>query len=245
MTVTIDYLTQENREQLAGLAQALGHDFADPALLQRALIHSSFAFEQGAAGQDNETLEFLGDAVLDLVVGTLLYQRYPGMREGELTRLRAALVNESGLAKIARQLDLGRYLLFGKGEETTGGRDKASILAGSYEALLGAVFLDAGYEVAAKLAAGHFTPIIKGRKETLLTVDAKSRLQEKMQELFNEAPVYQVEKEEGPAHDRQFTVAVRFRGQDLGCGQARSKKEAEQQAATAALLDLDALLKKL
>ncbi|MCF6290096.1 MAG: ribonuclease III [Desulfobacterales bacterium] len=242
MAATIQTMARKNRQRLAALEARLDYRFKEPILLQRALIHSSFAFEQGMAGQDNETLEFLGDAVLDLAVGLLLFQKYPKLKEGELTRLRAALVNEAGLAGMARGIGLGETIFLGKGEDATSGRQKPSILSGSYEALIGAIFLDSGYDTTAALVERFFAPLIKGRKEDLLVADAKSRLQEKIQEQYNEAPTYSVEKEEGPAHDRQFTVAVRFQGQVLASGRAGSKKEAEQQAAAAALQDLDRLL---
>ncbi len=242
MAATIKSMVRKNRERLAALEARLGYRFKEPALLQRALIHSSFAFEQGLAGQDNETLEFLGDAVLDLAVGLLLFQRYPRLREGELTRLRAALVNEAGLARMARDIGLGETIFLGKGEDATRGRQKPSILSGSYEALIGAVFLDCGYDATAALVENFFAPLIKGHEKDLLAADPKSRLQEKIQEQYNQAPTYSVEQEEGPAHDRQFTVAVRFQGQVLASGRAGSKKEAEQQAAAAALRDLARLL---
>ena len=242
MAATIETMTRKNRERLVALEARLDYRFKERTYLQRALIHSSFAFEQGMAGQDNETLEFLGDAVLDLAVGLLLFQKYPKLREGELTRFRAALVNEASLARMARGIGLGETIFLGKGENATSGRQKSSILSGSYEALIGAIFLDSGYDTTAALVEHFFAPLIKGHKEDLLVADAKSRLQEKIQEQYNEAPTYSVEKEEGPAHDRQFTVAVRFQGQVLASGRARSKKEAEQQAAAAALQDLDSLL---
>jgi len=164
------------------------------------------------------------------------------LKEGDLTRLRAALVNEGGLAGMARNIGLGDVLFLGKGEDASSGRQKPSILSGSYEALIGAIFLDCGYDTTAALVERFFAPLIEGRKEDLLVADAKSRLQEMIQEQYNEAPTYCVEKEEGPAHDRQFTVAVRFQDRVLASGRARSKKEAEQQAAAVALQDLDRLL---
>ncbi len=242
MAVTLTTLIEEKKDQLDNLEKRIGHHFKNRALLMRALIHSSFAFEKGEMGTDNETLEFLGDAVLDLVVGALLILRYPQLKEGELTRLRAALVNEGGLAGLAREISLGEDICLGKGEDATLGREKPSILSGSYEALIGAVFLDAGYDATAQLVEKIFAGRITGRHEILLAVDAKSRLQEKVQERFNEAPTYTVEKEEGPAHSRIFTVAVRFRENILAQGRASNKKEAEQQAATAALANLEQLL---
>jgi ribonuclease-3 len=242
MSAVIDKLAQENEGQLNVLQEALGYRFVDQSHLQRALIHSSFAFEQGEPGKDNETLEFLGDAVLDLTVGHTLFNRYRNMKEGELTRLRSALVNERNLASMARRINLGNSLLLGRGEESSRGREKPSILASAYEAVVGAIFVDSGYDLVERFVVEHFTPLIRGQREVLLSGDAKSMLQERMQASFNEAPTYTTEKVDGPAHKRMFTVSVMFRGQVLGSGRARSKKEAEQQAAATALEDIESTL---
>jgi len=221
------------------LEQDLGYHFQNRFLLQKAMIHSSHAFEQGRqTHKDNETLEFLGDAVLDLTVGHALFRHFPEMREGDLTRLRAALVNERHLARMARDLDLGRYLLLGKGEEVNLGRGKDSILSCAFEAVAGAIFLDGGYEVAAEFVERHFTPWFDDRQQTMFLADAKSSLQELLQEQFNEAPRYVLEGEEGPDHSKTFHVSVRFRAETLGQGSARSKKVAEQEAAAMALKHL-------
>lgn len=241
MGMDIDSLVRVNKELLSLLEQTIGYRFTDLRLLQRALIHSSYAFEQAQAGKDNENLEFIGDAVLDLVVGHILFHRYPTMREGELTRLRASLVNENHLAKMARALELGTYLSLGKGEDASNGRAKPSILSCAYEALIGAVFEDGGYRTVCQLIERFFLPEIEGKKEELLLADAKSRLQEALQEKFNEAPTYRVDAEEGPSHQKIFTIAVCFREQVLASGKAGSKKEAEQRAASSALENLDSL----
>jgi ribonuclease-3 len=233
-------LMQQDDFRLAALSQKLGYTFRDPTLLFRALVHSSYAFEQGEPGQDNEILEFVGDAVLDLAVGCILIKRYPLMKEGELTRLRAALVNETNLAAMATRLELGTYLYLGKGEDASQGRQKPSILSGTYEAVLGAMFQDSGYESTADFLEKEFIPVLKGKKELLLLSDAKSILQEKLQEAHNQAPTYTLLKEEGPAHDKRFTVAVMFRELSLGTGTAKSKKEAEQLAAAEALRTIEA-----
>jgi ribonuclease-3 len=235
MAMDLDTLVQANKEQLSELEKILGYRFTDLRLLQLALVHSSYAFEQAASGKNNETLEFLGDAVLYLVVGHLLNKRFPEMREGDLTRLRSALVNESHLAEMARAIELGRFLCLGKGEEATSGRNKSSILSSAYEAVVGAIFEDAGYYLAASFIETFFLPTISGKKEEMLIADAKSRLQEVLQEKFNEGPQYQLDQEEGPSHQKVFTTSVLFRGEILGSGQARSKKEAEQRAAASAL----------
>ncbi len=238
MAATINTLIQDNSHLLEELQERIGYHFNDVRLLQLALIHSSFAFERMKNGCHNETQEFLGDAVLDLTVGYILFTRFPDMREGKLTRIRAALVNEAGLVKMARQIDLGKYLLLGHGEDASRGREKPSILACAYEALLGALFLDSGYDEALAFVRRWFEPLIDRHHGVLVTADSKSALQELLQEKYNEGPVYVLEDEEGPAHDRTFTVSVLFQGSLLGSGSASSKKEAEQQAAGAALDDL-------
>lgn len=236
----IDSLVQRNKQELTQFEQILGYRFTDLRLLQRALIHSSFSFEQNFPGrQDNETLEFLGDAVLDLVLGHTLFKRFPLMREGEMTKLRAALVNESHLAIMAREVELGRFLCLGKGEEISNGRNKSSILACAYEAVIGAAFEDGGYEAVVQLILRFFVPTLQVKREELHLADSKSRLQEQLQEQFNEAPSYRVESEEGPSHQRIFAVSVIFREHVLGTGMAGSKKEAEQRAAAAALMDYE------
>jgi len=235
MVSNIDNLVKDNKQELTELEQHLGYRFTDLRLLQKALIHSSYAFEQAQVGKDNEVQEFVGDAVLDLVIGYSLCQRYPSMREGELTRIRASLVNESHLAEMARSLDLGRFLCLGKGENASSGRNKSSILSCAFEAVIGAVFEDGGYEQTAELVQRLFGPEMETRKQDLLLADAKSRLQEQLQEAFNEAPTYRLDSEEGPSHEKRFSVSVVFRDEVLGSGTARSKKLAEQRAAAAAL----------
>lgn len=239
LTVTTNPLAQTPQSDLDLLEEKLGYHFRDRAHLQKAMIHSSHAFEQGRQTQkDNETLEFLGDAVLDLTVGHALFLHFPEMQEGDLTRLRAALVNERHLARMAKDLDLGRYLLLGKGEETNLGREKASILSCAFEAVAGAIFLDGGYGAAAEFVERHFTPWFDDRQQTMFLADAKSSLQELLQERFNEGPRYVLEGDEGPDHNKTFHVSVRFREEILGRGSARSKKEAEQEAAAMALKNL-------
>jgi len=238
MGMNIDSLVRVNKDRLSDFEKILGYRFTDLRLLQRALVHSSYAFEQSHEGEDNEKLEFLGDAVLDLVIGHLLSHEYMEMREGQLTKLRASLVNEQYLAKMARDIDLGDHLFLGKGEDASLGRQKSSILSCAYEAVIGAVFEDGGYETVAELVGRFFLPGLEEKKEELRVADSKSRLQEVLQEEHNEAPVYVIDGEEGPSHRKIFSVSVRFQGQILGSGQAGSKKVAEQQAAAAALIDM-------
>ena len=233
---TLEALLIRNKEGLARFAEKLGYVFQDISLLQKAFIHSSYAFEQGQDLQnDNETLEFLGDAVLDLTVGYALIKRFPALREGELTRLRAALVQESHLAVMAKDIGLGEHLLLGKGEDASRGREKSSILSCAFEAVMGAVFLDGGYEAARQVVDALVVPYSDEKKEAMYLADSKSRLQEMIQERHNEGPVYVLEKAEGPDHAKIFHVSVRFQDKVLARGTARSKKEAEQQAAAEAI----------
>ncbi len=226
----------QSGQSLDGLQSQLGYSFQQSSHLQTALCHSSFAFEQTHGIQENnEVLEFVGDAVLDLAVGEILFTTFPNVREGELTRMRAFLVNEASLASLARDLDLGAYIALGKGEEGTGGRDKPSILACAYEAVIGAVFVDGGYEAARKIVFRQFSSLISRGKQTMLEADAKSRLQEMVQAQFGEAPTYYLEKEEGPDHQKVFTVSVQFQGRTHAVATATNKKEAEQRAAALAI----------
>ena len=232
---TIQQLTNDNKNRLKELELLLGYEFADTILLQQALIHSSFGFERIQAGPNNETLEFLGDAVLDLAISAILFKTYPGVTEGELTKMRAGLVKEASLAEMARTITLGNFLMLGKGEEASHGREKASILASAFEAIIGAIYLDRGYEGAFQFVSSHFASLLPAKKEEMLVDDAKSNLQEKLQEEFNQAPTYHLDEEEGPAHAKKFTVSVRFMDEVLGIGSGSSKKVAEQRAAEAAL----------
>jgi ribonuclease-3 len=226
-------------KKLQEMEVLLGYGFSNPILLQKALVHSSFGFEQLDDAQNNETLEFLGDAVLDLVVSDMLFHKFPDIREGELTKIRAGLVRETTLARIARTIRLGDFILLGKGEEASHGRRKASILAGTFEALIGAIYLDRGYTAALDIVGRHLKPLLPEKKGKMVVEDAKSLLQEKLQEQFNRAPTYCLENEEGPAHAKKFTVSVRFDEEVLGAGSGTSKKEAEQRAAAAALETMD------
>ncbi len=235
MATTLSTLVQDNEEELQQLQERIGYKFRDLQLLQLSLIHSSYAFERLEDNHHNETQEFLGDAVLDLTVGYILFDRFPDLREGKLTRIRSALVNESGLARMACEIELGNYLLLGKGENASHGREKSSILSCAYEALIGALFLDGGYDEALSFVRRFFEPHIESRGDNLIIADAKSSLQEFLQEHHNEGPEYVLISEEGPAHARRFSIAACFQGEQLGVGFASSKKEAEQKAAKSAL----------
>jgi len=204
----------------------------DPALLERALTHRSFAYENGGL-PTNERLEFLGDAVLGLVVTDALYRAHPELPEGQLAKLRSAVVNARALADVGRQLDLGSQVRLGRGEETTGGRDKSSILADTVEAVIGAVYIGAGLGAADAFVHRIFDPLIEAASQLGAGLDWKTSLQELTATCGLGVPDYQIE-DAGPDHEKTFTAVVRVAGQDRGSGSGRSKKEAEQQAAAAA-----------
>jgi ribonuclease III len=204
----------------------------DHVLLELALTHRSFAYENGGL-PTNERLEFLGDSVLGLVVTHTLFATHPGLPEGQLAKLRAAIVNMRALADVGRSLDLGGFVRLGRGEECTGGRDKASILADTVEALIGAVYLDAGFDVAVALVHRLFDPLIEQSASMGAGLDWKTSLQELTASKGLGVPEYAVE-ESGPDHAKHFTASARVNGVVRGSGAGRSKKEAEQQAASAA-----------
>lgn len=228
------------------LAARLGHQFNDETLLTLALTHKSYANERGenlgpTVHTDNERLEFLGDAVLDLALAQTLMMRFAQDPEGSLSRKRASLVNEETLAGLARELQLDSLIRLGRGEIKTGGLQKPRILASTLEALLGAVFLDGGYASAVQMVQTLFASRLEEISQSPVDfkLDFKTRLQEKVQEKHKATPVYQVESETGPDHDKKFEVSVRMDGQVLGVGTGRSKKAAEQEAARIALEQMD------
>ncbi len=218
----------------------LGHRFGDPKLLEEALTHKSFLNENTATGRrHNERLEFLGDAVLGLCIGHLLMEHFPDVREGELSMIRAQIVNENHLSEVAGQLALGEWLYLGRGEEQTGGRRKPSLLADGVEAVLAAVYLDGGFKAAFEAVRRLFEPRFAAL-ETPGSSDFKTRLQERAQATLRETPRYAVVEEKGPDHEKVFVVAALVAGRELARGEGRSKKEAEQRAAHAALDSLPA-----
>ena len=198
-----------------------------------ALTHRSFAYEQGKV-ETNERLEFLGDAVLGVVVTDALYREYPALPEGDLAKMRAALVNMTVLADVAREVGLGEAVLLGRGEAMTGGRAKASILADTLEAVFGAVYLDRGMSGAAKVVLDLFLPRIRGQVEGGTVQDYKTTLQELAAARLATMPEYRIE-ESGPDHAKRFTATVVLAGEPYGAGEGRSKKEAEQAAAKIAV----------
>jgi len=229
--------------QYSLLYHRLDYHFKNQEFLLQALTHRSFVHERHGLGENNnERLEFLGDAVIDLSVGIQLMTRLPQAREGELSRLRALVVSESSLAICARALDLGPIIKMGKGEEQTGGRDKNSILADAMEAVVGAIYLDSNYERTHQVLTAFLSPLINDAISGLLDCDHKSRLQVIIQANRRIAPCYHVVDEQGPGHAKLFTVAVTVSDKELARGNGHSKKEAEQNAAQLALINIEAEL---
>ncbi len=217
------------------LEKTLGYEFKDKPLLEKALRHSSFVNEQGdKAMEDNERLEFLGDAVLSLVVGDILMDFFPKMKEGDLSRIRANLVNETQLAALARDVDLGRFIQLGRGEIQTNGRKKNSILSDAYEAVVAAIYLDAGFDRTFSLFEPHFSRLLKSEEGPSSLHDPKSQLQELAQLSHKEIPAYSVIHESGPDHDKTFRVRLTVCG-IAAEGTGKSKKSAEQDAARKAI----------
>jgi len=227
--------------RLDELAQVLGHRFHDRALLRTALTHRSHSYERGDAPTHYERLEFLGDALLGFLVAEWLYRREPTAAEGALSRRRQTVVRTSTLAQVARQIGLGEAILLGRGEERTGGRNKPTLLADAFEAVLGAVYLDGGVRAARAFARRHVGPVLFAT-ESIVGDDFKTRLQEEVQARLRRAPAYRIVSTTGPAHATQFEVEVSVKGRVLGRGAGLSRKEAEQRAACQALAVLDAVL---
>ena len=224
---------------LSELEGLINYLFKDHSLLQEALTHRSALNEPaGRDGRDNERLEFLGDAVLGLTVASLLLEHFPDKQEGELSRLRASLVGEENLARMARALNLGQFLVMGKGERQTGGAERKSILADAFEALLAAVYQDGGLGAASRFVARLFIPLIDAVTSDVIGKDFKTALQELAQARFGAVPRYRLDTVTGPPHDQRFVVSVLLREEILGEGEGGSKKEAAQQAAMVALRKL-------
>lgn len=220
------------------LQNQISYTFRDPALLRLALTHPSVAHEQGVPVQTNQRLEFLGDAVLQLILTRELYLNFPAFGEGPLTKARAKLVNRRTLAEHARQLRLGGHLILSRGEELHGGRERLSALADTFEALLGAIFLDGGFEAASEFILRQFHGAV-GTLSVIPTLEnPKGELQELLQSTSSQAPQYHVVAASGPDHDRVFECTVHHNGIELARGQGKSKKAAESEAALSALIKL-------
>lgn len=231
---------QSYAPSLGELCRKLGVAFKDQGLLQQALIHTSYANERkGDTSQHNERLEFLGDAVLDLVISEYLFRRFGDLPEGELTKARAAVVCEPALARRSKAIGLGEHLLLGRGEAASGGRERISILADAFEAIIGAVYLDSGLIAAADFVLAQLADELDHIAEGNYPQDYKTLLQEVVQRTGDSKLTYEVIDERGPDHSKVFVVAVFVAGSKLGEGCGKSKKEAEQKAACQALATLD------
>jgi ribonuclease-3 len=220
------------------LERRIGYTFRDPHLLRNALLHRSYVNENPHLHlTDNERLEFLGDAALDLAISHMLIERFPHYDEGKLSRLRAGIVNEKQLALVAEELDLGAALHLGKGEELSGGRHKPSLLANAYEAVLASVYLDGGLGTLMSMVESHFARFFSEEEDLphALGKDYKTRLQEVLQSREKTVPHYRLEAEEGPDHDKRFRVSVWLKDQLLALGSGPTKKSAQQKAAGRAL----------
>jgi ribonuclease-3 len=222
-------------KQLAQLQDKIDAHFTDETLLTLAFIHKSYVNEHENEEGHNERLEFLGDAVLELSVTHYLYKNYPDQPEGQLTNWRSALVKGKNLARVSRSLELGQYLLLSRGEELSGGREKDYILANTMESLIGAIYLDKGFEMANEFILKNIVILLKEIIEQGLNVDAKSHVQELAQEKLSLTPTYELLSESGPDHDKIFEMGIYFGAELAGKGAGPSKQEAEQAAAHNAL----------
>jgi ribonuclease-3 len=232
-------VSPEREAGLRALQERLGHHFADLALLDRALTHSSRAHEDGGDAGDNEPLEFLGDSLLGFIVADLLHRRDPDGKEGLKSRARAQLVSSRSLSRRAAELGVPEVLSLGRGEEKTGGRQKAALWADAYEALIAALYLDGGLELAQRFVAAEFARELEAVPD-LAAADPKSALQELLQGRGEALPEYVVVAEEGPSHRRRFRVRCVVGGQPVADGEGTSKKQAQQDAARKALDQLRA-----
>ncbi|MEA4973217.1 MAG: ribonuclease III [Candidatus Metalachnospira sp.] len=229
-----------NNTNLSKFESTIKYSFNNIELLKMAFTHSSYANEKHIEKYDNnERLEFLGDAILELVISDYIYCNFPRMPEGELTKLRAGTVCESSLAEKARNVRIGEFLMLGKGEEATGGRDRDSILADTFEAVIGAIYLDGGIVAAKKYIGEQLESTVNKINICLNIIDCKTRLQEEIQKVSKEPLQYEIINETGPDHNKVFTSVVKHSGSILGTGGGKSKKEAEQSAAATALKEMN------
>jgi ribonuclease III len=223
---------EERAQALKELEAHIGYRFEDRGLLDNALTHRSFVNENSSLPcRDNERLEFLGDAVLELTVSDMLMKKFPDCAEGELSKLRASVVNEQPLAKLAHRFRIGEFLLLGKGEEASGGRTKSSLLANAFESVVAAMYLDGGFDRTAAFIGRLFEPLIEAGTAAAVYMDYKTTAQEICHDLFRELPRYLVVSETGPDHEKRFETSLLIGEQVIATGTGRSKKEAEQQAA--------------
>lgn len=222
---------------LKQLQQEIGYQFKNPDLLREAVTHKSYAAEWNVK-YDNQRLEFFGDAVVELVLTKYLYNRYPDLQEGDLTKIRSAVVNQDSLARFARSIGLGSYMQFGQGEIDSHGSERESTISDAFEALAAAIYLDGGYDEAEKFILSVFTKEIPDPRDMLATLNPKGILQEYAQAEYGKTPTYQVLQVSGPQHEPCFEVAVFLDGKQLGTGKAQNRKNAEQAAALAALQQL-------
>lgn len=219
------------------LEQRLHYKFRNPLLLAEALTHPSLGHETQRHHFDNQRLEFLGDAVLQLIFTEYLFDHYPEFTEGQLTKLRARLVSRDGLRILAHKIGLGKYLMMGRGEEASGGRERSSALADAYEALIGAMYLDSDYVTVRRIVLTEAREFLETLQPDTSDLNPKGRLQEILQSISPESPTYEIVNQTGPEHEKRFVARILWAGRALGEGEGRSKKEAEVAAARAALLE--------
>lgn len=230
-------ITEERAMQIEMLEKKINYKFNRKYIINRALTHSSYANQYGLSYiEHNERMEFLGDSILGFIVSEHIFRKYKTKPEGKLTKIRASIVCESSLYKKAKELGLGDFLLLGNGEEITGGRERPSMLADVYEALIAAIYLDGGMDCAKDFVLGELSDTIDLTVKEGKIKDYKTKLQEHLQADSDVSIRYCIEKEEGPAHNRNFFSVVYVNGDKAGCGQGKSKKEAEQEAAKSALI---------
>jgi len=234
----MEQISPEREKELQDIEKKLGVSFLNKSLLNQSLTHSSFGHEKSCP--DNERLEFLGDAVLKLAVSEYIYNKFPELAEGDLTKIRATVISDDTLGKIGKKIDLGEYLLLSENEKKSGGHKRKSNIANALEAVIGAIFLDAGLGKARDLIVEHLREEIETVSRAGYIRDYKSALQEYTQKNKWELPHYHVVKETGPRHRRVFWIEVKIRGKRYGVGRGANKKEAEQRAATVALRRLKA-----
>jgi ribonuclease-3 len=229
-------MNEQRMQRLRAFEECLGYRFTDIGLLEDALTHRSFVNENPALPfKDNERLEFLGDAVLELTITDMLMHKFPDFTEGQLSKLRASVVNEQPLAEMARRFRLGEFLLLGRGEESSGGRTKASLLANAFESIIAAMFLDTGFDRTAAFIGRLFAPLMGEGATTSVYRDYKTTVQEVCQVRFRDVPRYVLISETGPDHDKRFETSLVIGDRVIATGTGRNKKEAEQQAAKSAL----------